>query len=401
VANLLRRFILVTARQSTRRDFLSGKAVADALADAVVAFDDDTSPAQPSEPITSAASHVLRIARRAMACDFEVLLPAAGPADATRAAVAALDLVDQLEAQLTVFRAESEVSQLNQQAFSGPVAVEQRLFQLLERAKLIHEETAGAYDVATGALTKLWGFYRRSGRLPNDEELAETMKSVGMQYVALDAEEHSVRFLRPGLEINLGSIGKGYALDRAGEVLQSSGLSNFLIHGGNSSILARGSSLPNDDLPESHGWWVGLRNPLRRKLRLGEIRLCNRALGTSGSGTQFFVHEGRRYGHILDPRNGRPAEGMLSVTVVTESGTDADALATAFYVMGIERAIEYCRQHNDISAVMMAAGIRQGAVDICLCGFDDADIRIYPDQAVSANWIEIRDRKSDAKRNSP
>ena len=130
------------------------------------------------------------------------------------------------------------------------------------------------------------------------------------------------------------------------------------------------------------GWWIGLRHPLVPERRIGEILLRDRALGTSGSGTQFFTHEGRRYGHILDPRTGRPAEGMLSVTVASPTGTKADALATAFYVMGTDAAIEYCRRHTDIAAVMMSPAADSGNVDVTLFGFAEGEIRLYDDPSL-------------------
>src|SRR5262249_6459055 len=145
-----------------------------------------------------------------------------------------------------------------------------------------------------------------------------------------------VSFQAPGIEINLGSIGKGYALDRMSEMLTDSGIENFLLHGGNSSVLARGTQ-------RDTSWQIGLRHPLDPQRRIGEISLRNRALGTSASGTQFCEYEGRRYGHILDPRTGQPTQGTLSATIAAPSGAEADALATAFYVMGAEAAIGYCR----------------------------------------------------------
>src|SRR5690606_4402755 len=125
----------------------------------------------------------------------------------------------------------------------------------------------------------------------------------------------------------------------------------FLLHGGNSSVLARGSSdatagSEHDDA----GWWIGLRHPLRPDQRVGQVRLLNSALGTSGSGTQFFIHKGRRYGHILDPRSGWPAQNVLSTTVIAPTAAEADALATAFYVMGSSAVEEFCQRHPQISA---------------------------------------------------
>ncbi|HKD38368.1 MAG TPA: FAD:protein FMN transferase, partial [Pirellulales bacterium] len=121
------------------------------------------------------------------------------------------------------------------------------------------------------------------------------------------------------------------------------------------------------------GWWVGLRDPLRPDERLGDIRLRNRALGTSGTLKQFFYHEGRRYGHILDPRTGRPAEGMLSTTVLAPTAAEADALSTAMFVMEMKAAVKYCQAHPHIAAVLVAPGAKHGAVDFRVIGIDEAD----------------------------
>lgn len=315
-----------------------------------------------------------------MACEFEVLLNAKQYAHGTETAMAALDLVDSLEAQLTVYRHDSEVSQLNSSAHAHPVEVEPRLFGLLERAAEIHRETSGAYDVTSGPLSKIWGFYRREGRVPSDVEIQQALAQVGMQHVVLDAAGQTLQFNRPGVELNLGSIGKGYALDRVAGLLQEAGIEDFLLHGGNSSVLARGTAAANPD--GKQGWWVGVRHPLRPDKRLGQIRLRDRALGTSGSGTQFFIHEGRRLGHILDPRTGRPVEGMLSTTVAAATGADADALATALYVLGPEAAIEYCRRHPGISAVSMSPAANATQANVLIWNLADDELQLDADPSL-------------------
>ena len=317
----------------------------------------------------------MRIGRRAMACDWEVLLNAGQYADGVELSVAALDLVDQLESQLTVYRDTSEVSRLNRTAAAAPMPVEPRLFELLTLARLLHERTGGAYDITSGPLSKAWGFFRRAGSVPTDADLAAARALVGSEKLELASQQRTMRFALPGMEINLGSIGKGYALDRVAEQLEASGVSEFMLHGGRSSILARGSrSLVGD-----HGWWVGICDPLRPTRRIAEIRLKNAALATSGSGTQFFYHEGRRLGHILDPRTGRPAEGMLSATVIARTGAEADALSTAFYVLGPAAALDYCHHHSSahggLAAVLQYAGEKSGSTEIATFGLDAGDWR--------------------------
>jgi thiamine biosynthesis lipoprotein len=221
----------------------------------------------------------------------------------------------------------------------------------------IHRETAGAYDITAGPLSSVWGFTRRDGMIPSPDDLQRALARVGSQFLEFDQDAHSIRFLVPDMEINLGSIGKGYALDRCAELLEAAGVHDFLLHGGNSSVLARGCPAGTAD-----GWSVGVRNPLRPDRRVGQLRLQNRALATSGSGTQYFMHEGRRFGHILDPRTGWPADQVLSVTVLAPTGAQADALSTALYVMGPDAAKAFCLAHADVAAVMFCPGQRQGSI---------------------------------------
>src|SRR5262245_25220738 len=153
-----------------------------------------------------------RFARQAMATSFEFVLPWE-KLNPDRIATAGFDLIEELEAQLTVFRTTSEVSRLNRIGAQAPVPVEQGLFELLQLAQRINRDTDGAFDITSGPLIKVWGFFKRQGRIPDEGELAEARTFVGLDHLTLDAERLTVRFARNGMEINLGSIGKGYALD--------------------------------------------------------------------------------------------------------------------------------------------------------------------------------------------
>ncbi|MCE9555028.1 MAG: FAD:protein FMN transferase [Planctomycetes bacterium] len=310
---------------------------------------------------------MVRIGRRAMACQFQVFLNAGQYADGCPAALEALDLIERLEAQMTVYRADSEISTINREADTEPVVVEPRLFDLLLRSVELWRRTNGAFDITAGPLSEVWGFARRQGRMPQPQEISEAMECVGSQRLLLNESELTIRFEREGVQINLGAIGKGEALDQAAAVLQKDGIGDFLFHGGQSSVLARGSRAGSGD----GGWTVGLIHPLHPQRRIGQIRLRDGALSTSGSGTQFFTHRGRRYGHILDPRTGRPAEGMLSCTVIAPTAAEADALSTALFVMGPQAAAEWCGVYQGLGAVLISPGRKTGTVQIEAIGMED------------------------------
>jgi thiamine biosynthesis lipoprotein len=302
----------------------------------------------PTAPVAEPEVTLLRFARTAMATVFQVLLPWGTPR-ADSAAGAVLDCIDRLEAQLTVFRETSEVSRLNRLADRTVVPVEHTLFDLLTCATRLSEETGGAFDITAGPLVKAWGFYRRQGRLPTDAELAAAIDKVGMRHIAFDLAKRSIRYRRPGVEINLGSIGKGFALDQAAEILRCRrGIDAALLNGGNSSVLAIGAP-PNDD----RGWTVGLRNPAEPDERLAVVRLRSRAMATSAATYQNFGYNGRTLGHLLDPRTGRPAEGVALATAFAPTAAEADALATAFYVLGPDGTQQYCESHPGVSAIIL------------------------------------------------
>lgn len=296
---------------------------------------------------------ITRVSRAAMATTFEVLLPF-GTWDALPAGEAVLDAIDRLEDQMTVYRESSEVSQLNLRAGLQPVAVETQLFELFHRCAALTRETDGAFDIATGALIKAWGFYRRQGRVPTVAERVEALERTGMRHVIFDPGQRTVRYRKPGLEINLGAVGKGYALDQVGEKLcRAWGRGDALLHGGQSSVLALGSP------PGGEGWRVTLRHPWTEEV-LGEFQLRDRGLGTSAATFQYFEYNNRKLGHLLDPRIGWPAEGTALVSVVAPTAERADALSTAFFVAGEPAARRYCQAHSEVGVVLLPEGERAG-----------------------------------------
>jgi thiamine biosynthesis lipoprotein len=182
------------------------------------------------------------------------------------------------------------------------------------------------------------------------------------------------------VELNPGAIGKGWAIDRVMEKLRDCDVPSALVHGGASSVRAIGGQgiAPSG----RRSWPVGVRHPLRPGRRLATVQLIDRALGTSGSGTQFFIERGRRLGHILDPRTGVPAEGVLSATVVAPTAAEADSLSTALYVLGPAGLARVAPAGGAVGAILVAPGKAAGAVRVITANLDEDLFAIEPGEGV-------------------
>jgi FAD:protein FMN transferase len=261
----------------------------------------------------------------AMNCRFELALHGDDRVRLGAVAQEAEGEIRRVESQLNFFSPQSEISRVNRWAAERPVKVQRAVYLLLERCRKLWELTGGAFDPTVSPLLRLWGWYRKQGRIPPEDELREALRCVGMGLVELNREKRTVRFLRPGVSINLGSIGKGYALDRAAEVLAEFGVSDAFVQAGRSSAVG---------LP-ARAWKVAVANPLEPESgRIAVVELRGRSLGVAGACSNVLEAEGRRFGHILDPATGRPVGDRLTAAVSTRSAADADALSTALLCRG-------------------------------------------------------------------
>jgi thiamine biosynthesis lipoprotein len=267
-----------------------------------------------------------------MATRFEIVLHGDNPASLRAAGEEALAQVEQLEAQLSLFRASSEIAHLNSRAANGPVRVTPGLFALLEQARRLCEESGGAFDITVAPLVRCWGFMGGDGRLPPPHEVAEARAKVGMELVKLNRADFTVRFAREGVMLDLGAIGKGYAVERAAEVLREAGVTSALIHGGTSTVQALGPP------PGEAFWKIAIETPspapAASPTLLATVPLKEEAMSVSGVQQSSFQAAGRTYGHIIDPRTGEPAIGTVLAAVVLPSATETDALSTALLTVG-------------------------------------------------------------------
>jgi thiamine biosynthesis lipoprotein len=349
--------------KSNRRDFLIGRAAIDSIRKQSESMEIGApSDLDEARWLDRQSNYLEQYSKNAMACEFELLFNLHQYPQSGAAAMEAFELIDRLEDQMTVYRDHSEVSQINLNAHGKDVVVEHRLFEVLLLASQLNQQTGGAFDITSGPLTKVWGFDQRDGELPAQTTIDEALKSVGSEMIRLETQNRSIRFTQPGLTINLGGIGKGHALDRVSELFGTKSIGDFVIHGGQSSVLARGSSelttttpAAAGEAPHHQGWSVGISHPTLPGVRLAEVFLRDQALATSGTGRQGFYHQGQRYGHIIDPRTGWPTSHFLSTTVISSSAATSDALATAFFVMKLEEVADYCDKHPEIAAILAGA----------------------------------------------
>jgi thiamine biosynthesis lipoprotein len=258
--------------------------------------------------------------------------------------------VDRLDNLMSHYKPDSEVCTINREACRQPVVVTHELFNLLQESFRYSEETGGAFDITVGPLMKSWGFFRGWGRLPAQAELEQALHRIGYQHVRLDAATRTLAFDQAGIELDLGAIGKGYAVDRAVETLRAAGVTCALISSGTSSIYALGSP------PGENGWEISVCDPIDRRKQACSLRLQDLSISISGDYEQSFVLGGKLYTHILNPRTGRPVENMLMTVVVAASNTASDALSTAFFVAGIERGRAFLERHPNLHAIFYRPG---------------------------------------------
>lgn len=296
------------------------------------------------------------VSRPAMACEFEVLLNEHQYPTGVEHAMESLQIIEQVERLVSVYRPQSQFSKVNQFAGQRPVLVDAWTLELIQLGIDVHEFTQGAFDLTAGSLSETWGFARRQGSMPSPQQIRQSLECVGSQFIRLDSNASTVALDRPGLRLNPGGIGKGFALDYAAQHLQASGIEHFMMHGGLSSIIARGG---RSGLAAQH-WLVSLKHPWRSDETLEMISLENQALGTSGSGKQFFHFGGKRYSHLIDPRTGWPADQLMSATVICSSGAVADALATALFILGPQAATEFCEAHPEVAAILIFTDPKSG-----------------------------------------
>jgi FAD:protein FMN transferase len=268
--------------------------------------------------------------RNAMGTLFTIYLYADREDRAQACFETAFEEIERLDETLSNYRASSELSRINRLAARQAVTTDPEVFDLLQTALAYSRLSDGAFDITVGPLMRAWGFFRGEGRYPDEEELRRARENVGFEKVHLDPATRTVRFATEGVELDLGAIGKGYAVDRAVSLLREAGAEIALVDAGSSTMYAMEAP------PGARGWTVRVPQPHDRSQTVSTVMLRNQALSTSGSYEQFFQLADRSYCHVMDPRVGTPVQGVLQATLVTSDSTTSDALSNAMFVMGPE-----------------------------------------------------------------
>jgi thiamine biosynthesis lipoprotein len=273
-----------------------------------------------------------------MGVDFHLKFYAADRPTAERIARKTYARVEQLNAIFSDYHPASELNRLCQKLHGQPVKVSRELFDILQRAQTLARETDGAFDITAGPMIRLWRTARRQQKLPTPEALAAVKPRVGFEKIKLNARNRTVTLLAPEMQLDLGGIAKGYAVDEAMKILKANCIRRAF-------VAASGDMLTSAPPIDREGWRVLVRNVDQfGNLYLRTVHLKHQALSTSGDTEQFVEFNGRRYSHIVDPRTGHGLTHRIQVTVISEASTKSDSHATVISVLGIERGLNFAKQ---------------------------------------------------------
>ena len=286
---------------------------------------------------------------QAMGTVVDLTIWTADRAGAEQAARAVFDEFRRLEALMSTWIEDSEVSRINRAAGRKAVPVSDEVLAVIQTAQAVAKKSGGAFDITVGAYRGLWKFDEDlDGTLPTDEQVAARRKKTGWRGVVVNPRRKTVKLRRRGMAINLGGIGKGYAVDRAVALLRDRGFSDFIIQAGGDLYV---SGTKGDQ-----GWRVGIRDPRgARDATFALTEIEDRTFSTSGDYERYMVSGGVRYHHILDPRTGQPARRSRSVTVMAPDALTADAWSTALFVLGADRGLELLAKQPGLEAVFVDA----------------------------------------------
>jgi len=296
--------------------------------------------------VHSEAQQVYKRTLKLMGSRFDITVVANNEAEGNAYIDMAVDEIRRIEKLISDWDPNSQTSEITRNAGIKPVKVDKELFDLVERSIKIGKLTNGAFDISYASMDKIWKFDGSMTKKPSEEEIRKSVEKIGYQKIILNEAESTVFLPEPGMKIGFGGNGKGYAADKAKALLIKNGARAGIIN-------ASGDMNTWGKQPTGESWMVAITNPLNKEKAFSWLPIDNSAIVTSGNYEKFVVFDNIRYAHIIDPRTGYPAQGIVSASVLCNSAELADALATAVTVMGVEVGLDFINQLKGVECILV------------------------------------------------
>ncbi|MCL9770248.1 FAD:protein FMN transferase [Flavobacterium sp. HXWNR69] len=277
---------------------------------------------------------------------FEITVVAKDSVEGDYFTSLAIDEVKRVEHLISDWIPTTQISKVNQNAGIQPVKVDQEVFDLVERAIKISKLTSGAFDISYASMDKIWKFDGSMKAMPTEEAIKKSVEKVGFQKIVLNPQDTTIFLKDKGMKLGLGGIGQGYIADKIKILLQEKGCKSGLVN-------VSGDINTWGKQPDGKSWTVGIVNPINKNKVFATFPLDDSAVETSGSYEKYVTFNGKRYSHIIDPRTGYPASGIVSVSVFAKQTEIADALATGIFVLGVEVGLDLVNQLKGIGCIIV------------------------------------------------
>lgn len=281
-----------------------------------------------------------------MGSKFDITIVASDSVSATKNIHLVIDEIVRIENLISEWKPSSQISEVNRSAGIKPIKVDKEVFDLTKRALFFSEITNGAFDISIAAMDKIWKFDDSMEELPSQEMLLKAIEKVGYKNIELN-ELNSTIFLKlPGMKIGFGATGKGYAADQGKLLMQQLNVNAGIVN-------ASGDMATWGTQPNSKPWRIGITNPFKLHKSLKILEVNNAAITTSGDYQKYVEFNGKRYSHIINPKTGMPASGLISVTVIGENAQTANGLSTSIMVLGYEKGLELLKSYPDYACLIL------------------------------------------------
>lgn len=281
-----------------------------------------------------------------MGSDFEITIVDNDQANAENMINIAIEEISRIEKLISSWDKNSQTSLINLNAGVKPVKIDLELFELISRSIKVSNISQGAFDISYASMDKVWYFDRKMTEFPSIEKIKKSVSKIGYKNIVLNKEDTTVFLKSKGMKIGFGAIGKGYAADRAKEILIKNNVKSGIINA-SGDLTAWGLK------PSGKDWMVAIVNPINKDKVFSWLTIKNKSIVTSGNYEKFINLDGKKYSHIIDPRTGYPTEGILSVTIITDKAELADALATSVFVLGVDIGLNMINQLNGVDCIII------------------------------------------------